>query len=276
VTGARFPPPPLISRPRVCQVFVRGRRVVHRCPEDGELEKRMRAYVGIGRKLAAFGPRLRRLAPSALPPPSLFLRPPVQQFERVLNCKQGPEGQSELRKSCYSWAKALGSGTSLWGPDAAQQSMHALRRQSAVLNFPAMHLRAFSTKPIGAEDLNETTCKAFAESSRRSLRKLKPNMSLTVHERLTLVRIARRFLHLKARSAILGSLVKGNLRLPTLKYLTRILARIPHSQVNAMREECVCVCVLCVNVCVCSHVRAILALLRGLVALSNVILGVWI
>ncbi len=206
--------------------------------------------MGIGRKLAAFGPRLRRLAPSALPPPSLLLHPPVHQFERVLNCKQRQEGQSELRKSCYSRAKALGSGTSLWGPDAAQQSMHALRRHSAQ-NFPAMLLRAFSTsKPIGVEEQNKTTLKAFAESSRRSLRKLKPNMSLTVHERLTLVRIARRFLHPKARSAILGSLVKGNLRLSTLKYLTRILARIPHSEVNAMREACVCVCVLCVNVCV--------------------------
>jgi hypothetical protein len=108
-----------------------------------------------------------------------------------------------------------------------------------------MLLRAFSTsKPIGVEEQNKKTLKAFAESSRRSLRKLKPNMSLTVHERLTLVRIARRFLHPKARSAILGSLVKGNLRLSTLKYLTRILARIPHSEVNAMREACVCVCVL--------------------------------
>jgi len=116
---------------------------------------------------------------------------------------------------------------------------------------------------------NKTTFKAFAESSSRSacavstrsacaavstksLRKLNPNMSLTVHERLTLVRIARRFLHPKARSAILGSLVKGNLRLSTLKYLTRILARIPHSEVNAMREACVCVCVLCCK-CVCAR-----------------------
>ncbi len=118
------------------------------------------------------------------------------------------------------------------------------------------------TKQIGGNN-NKTTFKAFAESSSRSacavstrsaraavstrsLRKLEPNMFLNVHQRLTLVSIARRFLHPKARSAILGSLVKGNLRRSTLKYLTRILSRIPHSQVNAMREECVCVCVLCV------------------------------
>ena len=102
------------------------------------------------RRIEAFGSRLRRLAPCALTPPSLFLHPPLQQFGRILHCKHRPEGESKLTKRCYSCAKALGAGKSLWGPDAAQ-SRHALRLYSDQ-SFSAMLLRAFSTKPIGAED----------------------------------------------------------------------------------------------------------------------------
>jgi hypothetical protein len=75
--------------------------------------------VGLGRKLAAFGPRLKRLAPCALPPLSFLLH-----------------------------------GTRLCAPDAAQ-SMHALRLYSS-LKFPAMLLRAFSSPPIGVERSTET------------------------------------------------------------------------------------------------------------------------
>ena len=73
----------------------------------------------IGRKLAAFGPRLKRLAPCALPPLSLLLQ-----------------------------------GTRLCAPDAAQ-SRHALRMYSPQ-KFPAMLLRAFSSPPIGVERSTET------------------------------------------------------------------------------------------------------------------------
>jgi hypothetical protein len=128
----------------------------------------MRAYVGKGRMSAAFGPRLRRLAPCALPPPSLLLHPLLQQFERILYCKQRPEGGSKLTKRCDSWAKALGSGTSLWGPDAAQ-SMHALHLYSAQ-NFPAMLHRAFSTQPSGAQDRKQKTTERGVRGGRERAR----------------------------------------------------------------------------------------------------------
>jgi hypothetical protein len=81
---------------------------------------RMRAYVGMERKLATFGPRLKRLAPRALSPLSLLLH-----------------------------------GTRLCEPGAAQ-SMHAFRLHS--LKFPAKLLRVFSSRspPIGVERSTET------------------------------------------------------------------------------------------------------------------------
>ena len=126
----------------------------------------MRAHVGMGRMSAAFGPRW--LAKCALPPPSLLLHPPLQQFERILNGKQRPEGESKLTRRCDSWPKALGSGTSLWGPDAAQ-SMHAVHLYSAQ-NFPATLHRAFSTQPIGAQDHKQKTAERGERGGRERAR----------------------------------------------------------------------------------------------------------
>ncbi len=128
----------------------------------------MKASVGMGMMSAAFGQRLRRLSPYALKIPSLLLHPPLQQFERILNGKLRPEGESMLTKRCDSWAKALGSGTSMWGPDAAQ-SMHVLHLYSAQ-NFPAMLHRAFSTKPIGAQEHKQKTTERGERGGRERAR----------------------------------------------------------------------------------------------------------